>query len=68
MLCCKLIGESDGEKDLENHLRINGVTAIGLISPFLKHRVVLVSDVILFYICPPFSAAIMLVTAKSLFL
>jgi len=67
MLCCKLIGESDGEKDLENHLRINGVTAMGL-SPFLKHRVVLVSDVILFYICPPFSAAIMLVTEKSLFL
>ena len=32
------------------------------LSPFLKHRVVLVSDVILFYICPPFSAAIMLVT------
>ena len=38
MLCCKFTGESESKK-IENHSRINKVTVISLVSPFLEHGV-----------------------------
>ena len=38
MLCCKFTGESESKK-IENQSRINKVTVISLVSPFLEHGV-----------------------------
>ena len=46
-VCVCVTGESDGEKNYEKQLRINRVTTMSLMSPFLEHGVYLVNVVVM---------------------